>query len=104
MPPVIFRNATVSTTRNGAARLMNERVQMDFPTKDQRVKAEGGLVPVYLYDSPGTDWQEGDIVTVVALDGFATPPSERYVCGLVERVGGFLPILRVQLTTSTGQF
>jgi hypothetical protein len=98
-----FSNATISTTRSGAAVLTNKRVQLDFPTRNERIMAQGGDVPVQLYDLPSANYQQGDVVQVLSIDGHTTVPHPaHYTVGLVERLVAPLALTSVELTGLAG--
>jgi hypothetical protein len=78
-------------------------VQLDFPTTQERIMAAGGEVPVHLWDVPGTDWKQGDVVQILSIDGHSSAiHPDRYAVGLVERLPGPLSITAVQLTGMAG--
>lgn len=60
--------------------------------------AQGAEVPLVLYDLPDAPYQQGDILTIVALDGQESAPHPaRYSVGLVERLPAPLALTSVQL-------
>jgi hypothetical protein len=79
--------------------LTNRRAQLDFPTMQQRLMAQGAEVPVRLWDTVGADYKSGDVLTIVALDGQtgAVHPV-RYAVGLVDRLPAPLALTSVELT------
>jgi hypothetical protein len=106
-PTYLQPNATVTIDRKsvvGAANGTNRRVRLEDPSPDQRILPEGAEVALVLYDHPGADYRQDDIVTITQVDGFTgTPTPHKYSVGEVDFVPAPWPLVRVQLTgTSRG--
>jgi hypothetical protein len=95
---MMFPNATVTTDRAGTAVLTNRKVQLEFPTLRERMEAVGAVYDARIFDEAGGDWRQGDVVTLVAIDGFTTLPQvTKYRADLVLNEPGPLQVTEVQL-------
>jgi hypothetical protein len=95
---VVFENCTVTTDRVGTIVLTNHRVQLEFPTLRERMDAVGAIYDARIFDEADVDWKQGDVVTLVAMDGFTTLPQvTKYRADLVLSEPGPLQVTEVQL-------
>jgi hypothetical protein len=94
---MIFANATVSTDRQGTVVLSNHRVQFEVPGLKERMMAVGALYDARIFDEASTDWKQGDVVTLLALDNNELPQVIRYRADLVIPEAGPLQLVEIQL-------
>jgi hypothetical protein len=106
-PTYLQPNATITISRRGGtvpAGGAHRRVRLEDPSPDQQPLPGGPQVALLLYDQPGADYRQADVVEIVQVDGFTGVPSpNKYSVGEVDFVPAPWPLVRIQLTgTSRG--
>ena len=93
----LLSNATVSTSRGGTTVLTNVRVEIVPPGKE-RFSSFGGVVYTVVNFDPGTNVAQGDILTLVSMDGHADVDQiTKYKLENVTRVAGLLAKIRADV-------
>jgi hypothetical protein len=106
-PTYLQPNATVTISRRGGTVPTggaHRRVRLEDPSPNQQPLPGGPQVALLLYDQPGADYRQADVVEIVQVDGFTGVPSpNKYSVGEVDFVPAPWPLVRIQLTgTSRG--
>lgn len=92
----IHANATIVKHRASVADL-TLRVEVFVPTRNEQIRADGGLIPLHVYDAPAADWLTGDRLTIQSFDGIALPEVVNYRVSKVTRVPAPLALTDLEL-------
>jgi hypothetical protein len=95
---MVFANCTVTTHRAGTVVLTDHRCQLEFLSLRERMDAVGAIYDARIFDEADVDWRQGDVVTVLAMDGFTMLPQiVKYRVDLVLSEPGPLQVTEAQL-------